>query len=555
MSEALPGLNALLDAAVRSGAAGTGLACLLLALAIALCRGLARDPAQLRRGQEVVMPLLAGSAAFAAWRLAPFATWILPGQAYALAAGAAVFAFLTLVFERHLAAREPAGAARPLALFLVLSLAAAAILLIGQARAIPWTGLAMQGLAWLMALVALELTLRALGRWFLPADPRKAALDSVLVVLVTAPFAKGGLAAPLRAQFGLDFSRSFALRYVRRAAPVAALATALFCWGLSGARLIPLEARGVYERFGQPDGVLQPGIHFVLPWPFGRVRMVENGAVHELALGGEAGGLAGPAPPAEAPPPLSANRLWGGVHPAEADYLIASVSGTRQEFQVISADLRVLWRVGMTDQDAARFVYGATDPQTLIRADAAHLVTRVFAASRLEALLGQRRETLAEDLRRELVADLARDDAGVELVGVVIEAVHPPAGAAAAYRAVQAAGIEAATTVAAERGRAREALSLAGEERDHLLTAAAATTAEITGAARADAARFAAERQADAAGSQVFRFERYLSNLADAVRKAPLTLIDSGLPKDTAPSIDFRPFANQTTPLSPKDPD
>lgn len=57
---------------------------------------------------------------------------------------------------------------------------------------------------------------------------------------------------------------------------------ALLGWLLSGLTQVPLHQWGIYERFGRPLVVLAPGLHVGLPWPFGRVRAVEYGAVHEL---------------------------------------------------------------------------------------------------------------------------------------------------------------------------------------------------------------------------------------------------------------------------------
>ncbi|VTN10132.1 Uncharacterised protein [Raoultella terrigena] len=69
----------------------------------------------------------------------------------------------------------------------------------------------------------------------------------------------------------------------RRLVPVT-LGIAVLGWLLSGLKEVGLHQRGIYERFGRPIAVLAPGLHAGLPWPFGRVVAVENGAVHELQL-------------------------------------------------------------------------------------------------------------------------------------------------------------------------------------------------------------------------------------------------------------------------------
>ena len=130
---------------------------------------------------------------------------------------------------------------------------------------------------------------------------------------------------PARTQFGIDLARSFALGYTRRAAaPILLLFLMALSWGLSGLALVGYDERAVYERFGAPVGVMRPGLHAILPWPFGRTRLIEFGAVHEEPLGGAA---LGPIDPigAEAIPPPSLDRLWEQAHPGEMIFLTAAL--------------------------------------------------------------------------------------------------------------------------------------------------------------------------------------------------------------------------------------
>ena len=66
-------------------------------------------------------------------------------------------------------------------------------------------------------------------------------------------------------------------------------------------------------------------------------------------------------------------------------------------------------------------------------------------------------------LRAAAQADLDAAQSGIEIVAMVVEAIHPPAGAAEAYHAVQAAEINANARVAAERGRAAATLAVGAE--------------------------------------------------------------------------------------------
>ena len=208
---------------------------------------------------------------------------------------------------------------------------------------------------------------------------------------------------------------------------------------------------------------------------------------------------------------------------------------------MVSADIRLLWRVGLTDADALHATYRTVDPVALLRQAGGRAVASFLAGRTLEAVLGENREAMALRLRTAIQQDLDAAETGIELAAVVIEAIHPPGGAADAYHAVQAAQIDAEASIAAERGRAHASLAEAQQLATGALTAAQAGSVETTGAATAEATRFAADRDGDRLGGGVFRFERYLANLTAALSKAQVVILDHRIEAPDAPVIDLRP--------------
>jgi regulator of protease activity HflC (stomatin/prohibitin superfamily) len=391
--------------------------------------------------------------------------------------------------------------------------------------------------------VVLELAIRALARLFLPAPAAanaRAVTDSILASLVT-----GGPRAPgtlLKTHLGLDFARSWALAFLSAAILPALLGTALFCWGLTGVKLIELGQRGIYERFGAPVAVLGPGLHLLLPWPLGRLRPVEFGTIHAVAIGVDEPSTADRPEQvgAEDAPPLSLNRLWESAHAGQASYLVASPGTGQQGFQSVSTEISVLYRVGLTDAAALQSVYEVADTESLIREAGSRIVLRFFNSRTLLAVLGERRDNVAAALREQLAADLDSHQAGIEVISVLIEEIHPPAGAAGAYHAVQAAAINASASISDERGRAERVAGVAQQEARQLTSAAHATAVERIDAANADAYRFDAERRAHAEGGQAFLLERSFTSIQAALAQKPLTLLDHRLSSAPGPLIDLR---------------
>lgn len=646
-SSVLPQLHALALEAISGGLAAMVLAALLLALtsligtlllttarrryaaappsleASSRVRWSLSDPGfAARQGQGLVIPL----GAILIW-VTIRVLWprtALTHDALAGNIGAAfvfAIAFVSLICERLLyafpvAQLPEAPLLRRQLLLVTVLLALAGCVQFARSAQQTWVFWPELVLLCVPGLVALELTLRALARLFLPpplpADARAVA-DSVLVTLLT-----GGPRAPatlLRTHFGLDFARSWALSFLSSAVLPALFGTALLCWGLSGLKLIDLSHRGVYERFGAPVAVYGPGLHLLLPWPLGRLRTVEYGAIHSVAIGVDSNPEGGSAPApsalaqvsdvqlnaalqkvaeenqvslaelpatfavegidyaqyreqlrqqlaaaasagnagqqveptleisAEAPPPPSQNRLWTTVHADQAHYLIASQGTGAQGFQSVDTEIYVLYRVALTDQAALQSVYTLNNPDALVRESASRLVLRYFNSRTLEEVLGARRENVAGMLRDELAGDIQSYHAGIDVVSVLIEEIHPPSGAAEAYHAVQAAEINASASISDELGRAQRTAGVAQQEAHELVAAANASATETKDVASAQAYRFTADQRAYEAGGRSFLLERLYTDFSAALKGKPMTIMDHRIAPENGPIIDLRPSA------------
>ncbi len=546
----------LIDEAVRLGVVGAALAGFALAAAGAIAAdamlrariaGVAVGNAA-RWPQVALVTPLAVLAAVAAWRLRPDLASA-PASSAAIGAAALGLSFPALFAERVVATIPPerlpeAPDLRALALLPVLVTAVGGLGAIAAGARAPFVGPIVIDCALIVVFaVGVELSLRAAARAFLPPpkpEAARAAVHSAVLRFVAEGVRERSLSAPARTQFGIDLARSFALGYVRKAAAPMLLFLVALSWGLSGLTLVGYDERAVYERFGAPVGVLPPGLHAILPWPLGRTRLIEFGAVHEEPLGGPALGPIDPVG-AEAIPPPSLDRLWEQAHPEEMIFLIASQSGGRQSFQAVAADVRVRWRVGLSDQAALDAAYRTQAPGPLVRAGASRAVARALAGRTLDEVLGERRDRFADMLRLGAQVDLDAAQSGIEIVAIVVEAIHPPAGAAEAYHAVQAAEINANARVASERGRAAATLAVGAERAIGEIADAEGLSAELKGQAQGDAALFAADRDGAALAPGAFVRERYFDRLVAALARVPMTIVDSRIVPADAPVLDLRP--------------
>lgn len=457
-------------------------------------------------------------------------------------------AFGLLVLERRLAATdlEELPEARALSMMARLPILAASLssaVVVLASAGYPWAVYLLGLLLCLLGLVAIEFMLRAALSMFRGEDdarePPLLARSVVAGLLSWPPRPMTALQQELRSRHGIDLRQIWALEFIRKTFPKVAFGIACIGWLTTGAFEVPISGRAIYEQFGRPVAVLQPGLHLRLPWPFDRVVPVENGVVHELATT-IAAGEPGPLPTAEGPAPKEANRLWDGTHLAETSEIIASPSGGKDSFQVVNMDVRFVYRVGLSDEAAMQAAYRGGDLKQLIESTASRVLVREFAARTLDDTLGESRIHIADEISTELKKDLDHLHVGVEVLAVVVEAIHPPAGAANAYHSVQAAEIQAQAAVARERGfasqRANAAELVAATRRDE----ASATASEIVAASKVAGLKFGAERQGYETAGQAFLSEAYFSRLATGLRRAKTLIVDHRIETDAAPTFDLR---------------
>ena len=486
-----------------------------------------------------------------AWRFdlpAPTAA----GQLHWFAAGVLAFvAFGLLVVERHQVNENPAVwpeaaalAAQTRLLVAVQLLSIACLVFADGERLWPARLAVLTGL--LPAALAIELLLRAIFSVFSPRrpaqEPALLAHSMLCGLLQWPPRPLAFLRHELHQRFGIDLRQVWAFDFMRRAAlPVLGL-VALVGWLLTGVTEVAMNNRGIYERFGNPLEVWQPGLHVGLPWPLGKVLVVDNGQVHELATTGDAA-LADPLAAAEGPAPAAANRLWDASHISENAQVIAGDDGGRQNFQIVNMDVRFIYRIGLSDTAALAATYHSTDVAVLLRNIANRVLVRDFASRSLDGVLGAEREAIGKDIGTAVQADLDRLDSGVEILVTSVEAIHPPAGAANAYHGVQAAQITAQALIARDRGKAAEQHSQARLQATSLDHQATASAHETETRARIAELRFNAERSAWQQAGQAFILEQYLDHLGKGLGKANSLVIDHRLTAEQAPTLDLRSYS------------
>jgi regulator of protease activity HflC (stomatin/prohibitin superfamily) len=374
-------------------------------------------------------------------------------------------------------------------------------------------------------------------------EPKLLARSSLGALITWPPPSLDRLQQNLKERFGIDLRQNWAFSFVRRASLPVLLGTCLVGWLLTGVSELPPDRRGVYEVFGKPRNVVGPGLHAGLPWPLSHMRSVENGVVHEIATTLPSEGVTAlEASGADDRPPVSANRLWDASHVAEKSLLIASQGQTAQGFQIVNMDVRFFYRIALSPEGAMRAAYQTSDLPSLLRSTASRVLVTVFASRTLDGVLGEERIALSHLIGESVQQHMDDLNSGVEILATVVEAIHPPAGAANAYHSVQAAQIASEASISRQRGEAATTTNGAREEATLEIDSATATGRETLDTARAVASRFKAEERAYRTAGNAFMFEYYLSQVALGLGMSQVTIVDHRIGNTTAPTIDLRRY-------------
>ncbi|NHO32814.1 SPFH domain-containing protein [Acetobacter fallax] len=461
-----------------------------------------------------------------------------------------VLAFIFLLLERSLATGRHSGILEAGGLAALLRAVIVSLALSGFLAGCGASDISLLTWPWLIPIcltlaAACETIIRVIVRLFSP--PATVATTSACIgnILFDSPLAlhPARVAMVMKTSFGIDFEQSWALSFVWRAMLPVTGAMILLAWTFSGVVKIDQNQRGIYERFGIPQAVLGPGLHIVLPRPFGYVRLTEFGTIRSTVITdhADAAKAAADVSGAEGEAPESANRLWEDS-PEDASYLVARSADGRAGFEMLTVNLRILYRVRLSDQGAMDALYNVSSPDELLRSLARSDLVMFFASETLEGVMATRRDKVAEIISADLQASLDQRHSGIEVVAVLIDSIQPPAAAARSWRAVQAAEVRVQMSVAEERTRAAGTAALARRDAYTLQSSAQAQAETIRKAARADATRMTGDDRAWHESGQAFLLEYYLAALKTALNGAAITVVDSRIPRSVLDLRDM-PFS------------
>jgi len=368
-------------------------------------------------------------------------------------------------------------------------------------------------LIWVVAVSGEQLVRLGLA-WLWSGPEKRQFLPPLRLVLREAVLVRGNpissLFETIELRFGVSFRSSWAIRFVRSAAMPTVLLAALLFWGLSCLSMVGPSELGVRETFGRISGTrLKPGLHFKLPWPFGRVLRYPVKQVFAKPIG------------------FVADRarprafLWSKAH-AKEEFGLVLGDGT----EVVVVDAMVYFKIRDDEEGFLDYVYQFQNPVEALEGYGYRALMEQTRAATLEEVLSANRAQFAQRLEDSLRDYAAANHLGINVVEVALINLHPPIEAAPDYLDVISARIDADRFEVEATGKEQVRIEEAETESGSTVATSRVDAAKRVSVASEESAQFVAVGKAFSVAPEAFKLRLRGDTVEEILGAKPLILVD-----------------------------
>ncbi len=316
-----------------------------------------------------------------------------------------------------------------------------------------------------------------------------------------------GVLSYLEKNTGITMRSLWSMQLIKQLIPYAIISAALLFWLATGIVQIESYQEGAHYRMGKlRDEPLEPGLHLTLPWPFDKVEIYNTDTVNKITIGY-----------------TSAERTdntWTGNH-GNSEYKLLMGSGN----ELCSINLRIEYNIS----DLRAYLKASAAPDKLLESKAYELITERTIATDLNSILSIDRSQFAESFKSELIGEIAKYNAGINVVSVVLESIHPPVEVAEVYQKSISAGIDAQSKIYVAEAQATVTVESAKKTAYTAEQNAYAEKYTNIAAAHAGVSEFMASVEADKVDPSAYRYYKYLSAITKAYGNARIVIVGEGI--------------------------
>jgi regulator of protease activity HflC (stomatin/prohibitin superfamily) len=381
-------------------------------------------------------------------------------------------------------------------------------------------------------LLGLEQVMNFVTEFYRPRtieEPRPV-FESRLLSLFTEP---GGvvrnIADTLDYQFGFKVSKTWIYGFMEKSLFPLLIVWFVVLWMFTCITEVGPSQVGVKERFGKvcSETLLEPGVYFTLPYPFGKVARFSCTEIHQVLVGPKMEDSAGKKSSPEV-------VTWTEEHyAAETYYLVASekvdnskTPATAVSFLGISVPVQYhISREGLFD-----YAYRNKDAPKMLQSIGEMVAAKYFASVSMLEIMSDGRHTAAEDLKRLMQEAVNKQQLGIEIICVNLHDVHPPTKEVApAFQDVIGSMEERESEILKAKVFREKVIPEADVEVARLKQNAIGYREQITMVAKAEGERFNKQLQAYQIMPSLYRLRTYLDMLEKDCKDARKYIVSSSI--------------------------
>ena len=305
---------------------------------------------------------------------------------------------------------------------------------------------------------------------------------------------------------GITLRNLWSIRYLSHVLPYTLLGAAALFWLATGLVYVQSHQEAAVYRLGVlQEETLSPGLHYTLPRPLDHVMLYDTDRVNTITIGYIS--------------EEHSDNVWTASNGEEYKLLLGSGN------ELVSINLRVEYKIS----DLNRYLSTSASPEQILEASAYKLVADRTMDTDLQTLLSVDRESFTHSFLADLSAELTKLDTGLELVGIIMESIHPPIEVSPTYQQFLGAEIDAEKIIL--NAQAESAVKIAEAETyyQETLNAAKSDYWDKLAAAKTEVAEFVAAVKTSETYADEYAYYKYLDALSSAYQGSKLVIVGSGV--------------------------
>jgi len=397
-------------------------------------------------------------------------------------------------------------------------------------------------LVWTL-IVCLETSLHLLTTLLIPPDLDRASASPIRLLsrdlVFTASNPVTSLIQTVENRCGVSLGSSWAISFVCAATLPLVAFLLLLGWGLTSIAIVETHQFAVREHLGRTVGdVLKPGLHFKLPWPFGRIRAFPVKTVQQRPIGFVEDDETdrGDRPRA---------LLWTKPH-AKEELALALGNGT----ELVAVNALVYYKIAEDRAGFLDYVYQQSSPDEALVAFAYRALMEETRGRTLDDVLSVNRAAFSRRVVESVRRQAAAARLGLDVVDLALLNLHPPIDAGGGFLEVINARLDAKRRVIEAEGEKQVALLNAKTRSAGTYAAARVEERRRIASALGDMAEFKAVGQGLTAAPRTFRMRLWIQAIENALSDQRLFLVDRRLLDEGSElMLDMRPVDTLRSPL------